>query len=55
MGIESGLTEIQKNDFEIIKRKYKHIIEIITYDELIRRLEFLISKFGGIINASTHP
>ncbi|MFC1723615.1 Shedu immune nuclease family protein, partial [Nanoarchaeota archaeon] len=44
MGRDINLDEIQKQDFEIIKRKYKNIIDIITYDELLRRLEFMISS-----------
>lgn len=35
----------QKFDFEIIKRQYSNIVDIITYDDLIRRLENLIKKF----------
>ncbi len=33
-------------DFEIIKRKHAHIVDIITYDDLIKRLENLIEKFS---------
>jgi hypothetical protein len=45
MGRENNLTTAQKKDFEIIKRKYSNIIDIITYDDLINRLEVTISKF----------
>ena len=44
MGREINLTSTQKNDLEIIKRKYKNIIDIITYDELIQRLENIIES-----------
>ena len=37
----------QKLDFEIIKRKYAHVIDIITYDDLIKRLENLVMKFSN--------
>lgn len=37
----------QKFDFEIIKRQYSNIVDIITYDDLIRRLENLIKKFSS--------
>ena len=30
--------EHQKADFEIIRRKYKNILDIITYDDLLYRL-----------------
>ncbi len=45
MGRENMLTGIQLEDFEVIKRKYKNVIDIITYDELIARLEHIIFKF----------
>lgn len=45
MGRENNLTIPQKKDFEIIKRKYSNIIDIITYDDLIKRLEVTIEKF----------
>lgn len=32
----------QKRDFEIIKRKYKHVVEIMTYDDLLSRLGRII-------------
>lgn len=40
------LNKRQKFDFEIIKRQYSNIIDIITYDDLIKRLENLIKKFS---------
>jgi hypothetical protein len=45
MGRENNLSSAQKKDFEIIKRKYSNIMDIITYDELISRLEVTIQKF----------
>ncbi|WP_229216767.1 Shedu immune nuclease family protein [Dyadobacter sp. 3J3] len=35
----------QKLDFEIIKRKYANIVDIITYDDLLQRLSNIIEKF----------
>ena len=45
LGRSNNLSLDQKTDFEIIKRKYKNIIDIITYDDLIRRLKFIISQY----------
>jgi hypothetical protein len=45
MGREKDFSNEQKSDFEIIKRKYTNVIDILTYDELIRRLELLVNKF----------
>lgn len=38
MGRDTGLTLDQRTDFEVIRRKYLHIMEIMTYDDLLRRL-----------------
>lgn len=45
MGRETSLSEKQKHDLEIIKRKYKSIIDVLTYDELIARTKMMINKF----------
>ena len=37
----------QKLDYEIIKRKYSNIVDIITYDDLLQRLDNTIEKFAG--------
>jgi hypothetical protein len=36
----------QKIDLEIIKRHYKNISDIITYDDLLRRLQTLVKSFS---------
>ncbi len=48
MGRENELTEDQLKDFEVIKRKYKNVIDIITYDDLIRRLETILNHWAEI-------
>lgn len=45
MGREHNMNDDQLRDFEVVKRQYKNIVDIITYDELLRRLEFIISNF----------
>jgi hypothetical protein len=47
MGRDNNLTEAQRRDFEVVKRKYKNIADIITYDDLLRRLEFVIKQFAA--------
>ncbi|MBZ4191722.1 Shedu immune nuclease family protein [Niabella beijingensis] len=47
MGREIGLTNDQLQDFEVVKRKYKNIVDIITYDDLLRRLKFVIEQLGN--------
>ena len=44
MGRDGNLSVEQKQDLEVIKRKYKHVIDIITYDDLLRRLRFTIEQ-----------
>ncbi|MUK62715.1 Shedu anti-phage system protein SduA domain-containing protein [Aliivibrio fischeri] len=48
MGRKKGLSDEQLQDFEIIKRKYKNVIDIITYDDLIERLQFTIKQWEAI-------
>ncbi len=38
-------TQQKKDDFEIIKRKYKNLMDIITYDDLVRRVENVLNSF----------
>lgn len=44
MGRNSNLSEEQIQDFEVIKRKYKNVIDIITYDDLLNRLRVTIEQ-----------
>ena len=43
--IGKSVLQEQKFDFEIIRRKYKSVIDIITYDDLINRFETAIKFF----------
>lgn len=43
MGRTNNYTEPQKEDLEIIRRKYKNITDIISYDDLLQRLETTIA------------
>lgn len=45
LGRSNNLTRFQKNDFELIKRKYNNIVDILTYDNLIERVEKIINSF----------
>lgn len=44
MGRENNLSIEQKKDFEVVKRKYKNVIDIISYDDLLNRLKFTIEQ-----------
>jgi len=45
MGRDQDWTQDQRTDFEVIRRKYRHVLEILTYDDLLRRLKFIRSQF----------
>ncbi len=42
----STMTSSQLLDFEVIKRKYANMMDIITYDDLLRRLNNTIAALG---------
>jgi len=42
LGRDNDFQNDQKFDFEIIKRKYANIIDILTYDDLLKRLDNII-------------
>ncbi|WP_210150741.1 Shedu anti-phage system protein SduA domain-containing protein [Chryseobacterium scophthalmum] len=44
MGRIKGLTLEQKKDFEVVKRKYKNVLDIISYDDLLNRLKLTIEQ-----------
>ncbi len=43
LGRDCDFADDQKFDFEIIKRKYANIMDIMTYDDLLRRLNNMIT------------
>jgi len=45
VGRSNNLNAEQKVDFEVIKRKYKNLLDIITYDDLLERLHRIIEAW----------
>ena len=45
LGRSNNFNSRQKFDFEIIRRKYANIMDILTYDDLLERLDHIIEKF----------
>lgn len=45
MGRSEDFSSSQSEDFELIKRKYRNVVDIITYDDLLSRLQRLIEYF----------
>lgn len=46
LGRSKDFTFQQRTDFELIKRQYKHIAEILTYDDLMQRIDNIISALS---------
>lgn len=42
MGRDDNFTDEQKLDFEVIRRKHNNIIDILTYDDLLRRVKNIV-------------
>lgn len=47
IGRDKGLSDEQRLDFEVIKRHYRNVVDIVTYDDLLRRLGAKIEALGG--------
>jgi len=43
IGRDSNLSEQEKFDFEFVRRKYSNVVDTISYDDLLRRLENVIA------------
>lgn len=50
LGRSNAFTEQQKKDFKTIKSQYNNVNEILTYDDVIIKLERIISTFLNKIN-----
>ena len=46
LGRSDDFTPQQRRDFELIKRQYKHIADIMTYDDLLCRLRNIIAALS---------
>ena len=46
LGRSNQFTRQQRDDFELIKRQYKHIAEIMTYDDLVQRIDNIIASLS---------
>ena len=55
LGRDNDFVGDQRFDFEIIKRKYANIIDIMTFDDLLRRLDNMISMLSRTRSTSATP
>ena len=51
LGRDDAISSEQRFDFEIIRRKYANMIDIMTYDDLLRRLENIIVMMKRNVSA----
>jgi len=51
-GRDNNLSEQEKFDFEFVRRKYSNVVDIISYDDLLRRLENIIATLTKRVNTS---
>lgn len=47
LGRSENFNEQQRRDFELIRRQYKNIVDIMTYDDLTVRFERIIQALGN--------
>ena len=52
VGRSNEFNEEQKKDFELIKRQYKHVADIMTYDDLLFRLGNIIESLKTKVKAT---
>lgn len=51
LGRDDDLTDEQRFDFEIIRRKYANMLDIMSYDDLLRRLDNIIVMMRRQVSA----
>ena len=44
LGRSNSLTKEQKDDLELIKRQYKNVVDIMSYDDLVERFDNIIRQ-----------
>lgn len=54
-GRDAGLTDSEKFDFEFARRGYSNVVDIISYDELLRRLDNIIASLASRAAARLEP
>ena len=46
VGRDNNLTPGQRLDFEVIRRHYRNIVDVLTCDDLLRRISRLVELFS---------
>lgn len=53
-GRDTDLSEQEKFDFEFVRREFSNVVDIISYDDLLRRLESVIANLTKRATTETH-
>lgn len=53
-GARQHLTENQKNDFEVIRRKYRNVVDIVPTMIILRRLKVIRDHVISQIEINSH-
>lgn len=54
-GRDHKLTTQEKFDFEFVRRKYSNVVDIISYDDLLRRLDNIITALTKRVGSQGDP
>jgi hypothetical protein len=54
-GRDSNLSEKEKFDFEFARRQYSNLVDILSYDDLLRRLENIIATLAKRVGSDGDP
>ncbi len=54
-GRDRNLSEQERFDFEFVRRKYSNVVDIVSYDDLLRRLERILSALTSRVESDAAP
>jgi len=55
LGRDDDLTASERFDLEFVRRKYSNVVDIISYDDLLRRLEHIVEALRARVAAAVRP
>ena len=55
MGRSNSLSDAQRREFEVLRRDSKGVVDIVTYDDLLARLEAVLDQLQGGTAVSVAP
>ncbi len=55
MGRSNTLSDVQRREFEVLRRDSKGVVDIVTYDDLVARLQAVLDQLRGGPTVSAAP